>query len=335
VVVAAVIIAMALRAPDHATAPIGDGRDVSSYGFDLSSCVVSEELIVAAGFPRDGLLALDHPHGMPADEVERRNTEGRGKFLVASDRVVGVAIAGDARAYPLRLLRWHEVVNDTVGGVPVLISYNPLCDAVVVAERTVDGATLLFGVSGLLYNSNLLLYDRDENGSTPSLWSQLMGRAVAGPAAARGQRLTLLPAVLASWGDWLEQHPETRALEPLERLKSLYKRDPYHSYFGSDLLRFPVAPLPPAEGLALKERVTVVSVDDVDVPFALTRLAAAAGAPRGDWQTEVSGVPITIRFDSEIGTAEAQAPDGVPLGVRHAFWFAWHSMHPDIRDPLP
>jgi hypothetical protein len=335
VVVAAVIIAMALRAPDHATAPIGDGRSVSSYGFDLSTCLVDEELIVAAGFPRDGLLALDEPGLMPADEVERRNAEGRGKFLVASDRVVGVAIAGDARAYPLRLLRWHEVVNDTVGGVPVLISYNPLCDAVVVAERTVDEQTLEIGISGLLYNSNLLLYDRADSASASSLWSQLMGRAVAGPAAARQQRLTLLPAVLTSWGDWIDQHPETRVLEPLERLKSLYKRDPYHSYFGSDLLRFPVAPLPSSGDLALKERVTIVSVGDVDVPFALTRLATAAGTSRGEWQSEIAGVPITIRFDSELGIAEAQAPNGVPLGVRHAFWFAWYAMHPESGMPLP
>jgi hypothetical protein len=337
VVVAAVILIMALCAPRDRQESLGDGRTVSSYRFDLSTCLVPQDRIVAAGFPRDGLLALDDPPFMPAGEVERRNADGRGKFLVANDRVVGVAIAGDARAYPLRLLRWHEVVNDTVGGVPILVTYNPLCDAVVVAERRIQAEAVEFGVSGLLYNSNLLLYDRSGDAASASLWSQLQGRAVAGPAAAHGLRLRLLPAAVASWGDWFEQHPDTRVLAPLDRMKSLYKRNPYHSYFGSDLLRFPVSPLPPSDDIPLKERVTIVSVGDEHAVFALTRLAAAVGRARGVWHDELAGMPFEIRFDSELGTATVEPTDGTPTGfaVRHAFWFAWHAMHPDTGEPLP
>jgi hypothetical protein len=181
------------------------------------------------------------------------------------------------------------------------------------------------------------LYDRSGDAASASLWSQLQGRAVAGPAAARGQRLTLLPAAVANWGDWFEQHPDTQVLAPRDRMTSLYRRDPYHSYFGSDLLRFPVAPLPPSSDLAFKERVAAVSIGDHHAVFALTRLAAAVGATRGVWHGELAGVPIEINFDSETGAATVHAKDATPDGfaVRHAFWFAWYAMHPDTGEPLP
>jgi hypothetical protein len=123
------MLVLALIAPRRSgVARLGDGRTVASYGFDLTDALVPRNRIAAAGMPRDGLLALVNPATLTTAEVDAANHEGRGKFLLPHDRVLGLDLAGEARAYPLRLLRWHEVVNDRVGGRDVLVSYNPLCD---------------------------------------------------------------------------------------------------------------------------------------------------------------------------------------------------------------
>jgi hypothetical protein len=296
---------------------------------------VPEDQIVASGMPRDGMKAMVQPEAITVDEVDARNQEGRGKFLLDGDRVVGVAVNRQARAYPLRTMRWHEVVNDTLGGVPIVVSYNGLSDAVMAAERGVAGEELIFGVSGLLFNSNLLMYERRGDPTASSLWSQLQARAIAGPAA--GAALTLLPAALTSWGEWKARHPASDVLAPLEHLKRAYKRDPYHSYFGSDLLRFPVDPLPPPSDLALKERVVALRVDDRDAVFALSRIATATGADRGAWETRVDGLSIRIRFDLNRGTAlvDSLDPERALTATRQAFWFAWYASHPETPAPGP
>lgn len=334
--VAVVLLALALRSPrpEHG---LGDGRTVASYGFDLSSSLVPRDRIVPAGMPRDGLLALNEPAMLSVAAVEARNHEGRGKFLLPHDRVLGVALAGEARAYPLRLLRWHEVVNDRIGGRAVLVSYNPLCDSAVVCDRTVDGETLAFGVSGLVLNSNMLLFDRRAESQASSLWSQLEARAVTGPAAAAGARMELLPAAIATWEQWLAHHPDTTVLAPVERLRTLYKRDPYHSYFGSDLLRFPVEPLPASGELALKDRVLVVTAGGRDTVYALRRVADAAAANRGEWEGSAAGIPLRIDVELDAGAAlvEPLADPGPGFATRQCFWFAWYAAHPETPPPLP
>jgi len=336
--VVAALLLLALRSPRTSERhPLGDGRTAASYGFDLTTSLVPPDRIVPAGMHRDGLLALDEPALLAVAEVEARNHEGRGKFLLPHDRVLGVEVEGDARAYPLRLLRWHEVVNDRVGGRNLLISYNPLCDSAVVSERTGGGETLAFGVSGLVFNSNMLLYDRRAELEASSLWSQLEARAIAGPAAAAGARLAPVPAAIATWEQWLERHPRSRVLAPVDRLRTLYKRDPYHSYFGSDLLHFPVEPLPPPGELALKDRVLIVTTDGRDTVFALRRIAAAAGASSGAWESSAAGVPLRIRFDLDAGAAlvEPLADPGPGFATRQCFWFAWYALHPKAPPPLP
>jgi hypothetical protein len=336
--IVAALLLLALRAPRPGTPrPGGDGRTVASYGFDLSTCLAPRERIVPAGMHRDGLLALDEPAMLTVAEVDVRNLEGRGKFLLPHDRVLGVEVGGEARAYPLRLLRWHEVVNDRVGGRDLLISYNPLCDSAVVADRSVAGETLAFGVSGLVANSNLLLYDRRAQPDASSLWLQLEARALAGPAAAAGAGLELLPAAIATWEQWLERHPHTSVLAPVEHMRTLYKRDPYHSYFGSDLLHFPVEPLAPPGDLALKDRVLVVTAGGHHTVFALRSLAAAAGASSGTWEGAAAGVPLRIDFDLEAGAAlvEPLADPGPGFATRQCFWFAWYAWHPETPPSLP
>ncbi len=295
--------------------------------FDLADTTVPRKNLVRA-MNRDGVRALVAPMMIDAAEVDRFNREERGKMLVPDDRVIGVEISGDARAYPLRLMRWHEVVNDVVGGEPIAVTYSPLCDSVAVFRRELDDIEVELGVSGLLFNSNTLLYDRRTGPPATPLWTQLDGRPVAGPAPGSRPRLALRPASLTTWAAWRERFPATGVLAPLPEMKRPYKRDPYHSYFGSDLLRFPVDPLPPAEGLSLKDRLVIVTVDGEDAALPLPALATAAGARSGSFEVTTNGLALLIRFDADLGVADVE-PLGDPdrlTAVRYAFWFSWYAL---------
>ena len=318
----AVHVASLLGSKGHAR---GDGRHPASYGFDLSTSAVPPGEIVASGMPKDGLPALVDPIAWSLAEAGAAGGK-RSKFLVPSDRVIGVSLGGAARAYPLRLLVWHEVVNDTLGGRAIAVTYNPLCDSAVVLDRNVGGAPLTFGVSGLLYQSNLLLYDRQPPGRSESLWSQLLLSAVAGPAASEGKRLGALPAAVQTWGDWRGAHPGTTVLAPDARLAGQYKRDPYSSYFGSDLLRFPVNPLAPEDLGPRKTPVVALLVDGTWHAFTFTLLAARADAA-GHWSTAAGPVPVEfqVRRDSP-QTVLASSGSG-PLPTIQAFRFAWWAIH--------
>jgi len=146
--------------------------------------------------------------------------------LVDETAVIGVERAGRARAYPLAILDWHEVVNDTFGG-PLLVTYCPLCGSAVVAERTVAGSAARFGVSGKLYRGDLVMYDA----ATESLWSQLLATAIQGPRT--GDRLSLLPSRLTSWASWRAAHPDTKVLLPPPHSNTVRGRDATAPYFDS------------------------------------------------------------------------------------------------------
>ncbi len=176
--------------------PVGDGKHVESYGFALANLTVPRDMVVASGMPRDGLAPLVLPPLLTPARVDSLNRAIRGKYLTPDDRVIGVVLAGVARAYPVRVLDWHEVALDTLGGVPVAVCWHALSGAAVVLDRRQGAQVLTFGVSGLLYNSHHLLHDRQSE----SLWAPLLARAVAGPAA--GDTLALLPHTLMRWDDW-------------------------------------------------------------------------------------------------------------------------------------
>jgi hypothetical protein len=316
-----------LRLRRHAA--VGDGRTVASYRFDLGALTVPRGSIVASGAVKDGVRALVDPgvwtlSDLDAARLERRR---RGKVLVARDRVVGVSLRGGHRAYPLRFLAWHEVVNDTLSGEPIAVTYSPLCDSAAVFRRTVAGETLTFGVSGLLLNSNLLLYDRRPGGAGESLWGQLLARAIAGPGAAARHALEPLPLALTTWGEWLARHPDTTLLAPEESMVAEYKREPYGSYFGSDLLRFPVAPLPPA-GMPLKTPLVAVRTGTGFAAVTLPAVAARADAG-GRWSAAVDGVQLTFEYRDRPASVTVTNPDGESAAAFHAFYFAWYAAHRD------
>ena len=285
--------------------PRGDGRSAASYEFDLTTSLIPNDKIVSCGMVADALPPLTEPNTISLSKLSGLETIGHGKYIVPTDKVIGVVIHGVARAYPLRVLVWHEVVNDTVSDVPIVVTYNPLSQGIAVFDRRVNGETLTFGMSGLLYQSNLLLYDRESTHSSESLWSQLQSRAVTGPAAAAGRKLEWVSFSLARWDAWQADHPETTILAPVPGDGTKYGQDVYGTYFNSDELRFPVDPLPQKGGLSAKSHVFVT------------------GKP-GAWIV----TPLTVPTDES--RLEIVGPSGTTpvLGV-YAFWFAWFATHAD------
>ncbi|MFQ5670053.1 MAG: DUF3179 domain-containing protein [Acidobacteriota bacterium] len=203
----------------HASAQVANG-------FDLSGALIPVHEILGGGPPRDGIPALTDPPRVSAAAASR--------WLEEDDRVMGIARGKAAVAYPIRILNWHEIVNDRVGGEAIAISYCPLCGTGVVFDAEANGRRLLFGVSGLLYNSDILLYDR----GTMSLFSQMLFKAVTGPL--RGQELRLLPSVTTTWAAWRSRHPDTEVLSQALPYGRDYSTDPYHWYRRSGNTMFPV-----------------------------------------------------------------------------------------------
>lgn len=296
----------------------GDGRNPATYGFVLEPAAIPIDEIVASGMPRDGLPALVDPLVMPAADVDAANSQGRGKLLLPDDLVAGVRIGREARAYPLRFLVWHEVVNDTLGGEPIAVAHSPLTATTVAFRRRVGDRTLTFGVSGLLHNSGHLLYDR---GRGASLWSPLLLGPVTGPAVAAGDRLESVGVALCPWRRWRAENPATTLLAPDPALRREYRREPYASYFGSDLLRFPVRPLPPRPALGLKEPLLAVRLGGAFRAFPFRLVEERAGAD-GVWETEAEHVPLRFTATARPRAVTATSPDG-GLQTFYTAYFAW------------
>ena len=311
--------------------------------------------VVWGGVPFDGIPALDRPRVIPARKA---------RYLRNDDRVFGVVIRGEARAYPVRMLDWHEMVNDVVGGEPVTLAYCTLCGSGILYAGRVGDRTLTFGSSGLLFRSNKLMYDRQ----TLSLWHQMTGEPVIGPLAAGEIRLQRLPLVMTTWGEWRQQFPETTVLDPDTGYDRDYTRSPYARYFRSPDLMFPVWIRD--DRLPLKARVFVLFVRDTPVAFPIDRLRQ-----HPVWMAEVDAQRLVVITHPETGAVRAyeagdhmfvagSSPNEVvdaatgrhwrvtwealverdgPGRLRRlpghlAFWFGWYAFYPDTRlilEPIP
>jgi len=187
------------------------------------------EEIVWGGVQKDGIPALTNPDFIDASEAE---------YLNDSDLIFGVEINGDIRAYPYRIMDWHEMFNDVIGGIPVSLAYCTLCGSGILFDARIEGQDepFVFGSSGFLYRSNKLMYDQQ----THSLWNQFTGRPVVGELTGLGVELKILPVVTTTWGQWKNQYPKTKVLS----LDTGFSRDyspgkAYSSYFDSPNLMFP------------------------------------------------------------------------------------------------
>jgi hypothetical protein len=297
-------LALGLAAAWTAAADAAPAAEVKN-GFTLDASGVEAAEIIAGGPPRDGIPALDHPPHVPAEEAGWPGDE----------IVLGVAWGGEARAYPVAILEWHELVNDDLGGRPILVSYCALCGTGIVFDRRVAGSARGFGVSGLLYRSDLLLYDRE----TESLWSQISARALTGPS--RGLRLAVVRSRIVSWERWRREHPQTGVLSGETGHDRDYGNSPYGDYAHSEELLFPVAqdrrfhPKMPTLGLRLP--------DGPARGYPASELVRAGGRV----EESFAGQRVAVAYDPDAQVFDVEAPEAVE--VIEGFWFAWAAFHPE------
>jgi hypothetical protein len=233
-------------------------------------------------------------------------------------------VGGEAHAYPVHLLEYHQIVNDTLGGVPIAVTYDPLTATHRVFKRELDGSTLSFGVSGLLYNSGFLMYDRQSE----SLWSQFEGRAIAGPLAGRKLESIRVSQPLA--GAWAEAHPDSKVLARPDMYHIDYRYSPFAQYTIRDSIPFPVN----AENDRYHPKRLVVGLVADGVSAAI--LDSAVMKAGGSIDLEFEGRPVRVRYDRDNAVFSWEVPDDVQ--VTESYWFAWKAFHPDTRvlgDPPP
>jgi hypothetical protein len=214
----------------------------------LPEPLVDPDLLLSGGPPPDGIPAIDEPVFQPADEAG---------WLQDDDPVLSLTVGEETRAYPLQVMTWHEIVNDTVGGVPVAVTYCPLCNSGVAFERRVDGRVLSFGTSGMLYADNLVMYDRQ----TESLWPQLSGQASIGVLT--GEKLVAIPMGVVAWSDFRDANPSARVLTRDTGFDRPYGSNPYVGYDDPDGSLLFGLPGEADERLPVKERVVGI-VDGAD-----------------------------------------------------------------------
>ena len=219
---------------------------------DFSLHSVPYDEIRGGGVPQDGIPPIDNPKFVTAQEAD--------DWLGDREPVIALEIDGDVRAYPLQILTWHEIVNDEVGGVPVSVTFCPLCNAAIVFDRRLDGVVYDFGTSGNLRNSDLIMWDRQ----TQSWWQQFSGEAIVGTLT--GRKLTFLPSSIVSFGFFKEAYPDVKVLSRDTGFSRSYGRNPYAGYDRADNPPFLFDGV--LDGRLLpKERVAAVTVGEVDLAF--------------------------------------------------------------------
>jgi len=295
--------ALAQATPLHVAAQGGPN------GFDIRGALIPPDAIQRGGPPRDGIPSIDRPRFVAAAQ----------SGLADDERVLGLALAGVTRAYPVRILNWHEIVNDRLAGRAVVLTYCPLCGTGVAFDARIAGRDAVFGVSGLLYNSDVLLYDRGSD----SLWSQLMAQAVSGPM--KGTRLQPLPLTHTTWADWRQRHPRTQVLSADTGFVRDYTRNPYEGYEQVQALMFEVEHRD--ERFPVKEWVLGLRLGGEARAYPFSVLAQRADA-QGRLRDRVGGRDVEIRFDRAHRSAEAFDAAGQPLPGVMAYWFAWVAFNP-------
>ena len=278
-------------------------------GFDISNASVPANEIRRGGPPRDGIPSIDDPKFADVADID---------FLKPEDLVFGIEVDGERRAYPLRVLVWHEIVNDVIGEQAVAITYCPLCGTAMAFDRKFGEQTLNFGVSGLLYQSDVLMYDRE----TESLWSQLAMKSISGTKI--GTKLNWLSGELMSWKAWSDRYPKSKLLTTETGHMRSYDHDAYRGYRQTPKLMFPV----PQNRTELENKAWVAGVV-VDGKAAAFSLDALADAPEQRAIIELSDTPLVIRYHAESRRLTATDEKGTPVPVVQVYWFAWQAFYPD------
>lgn len=294
---------------------LSKARQEFTTDFTLASIDLGE--IKSGGPPKDGIPAIDSPVFKPIGEIDD---------IAPTEPVVGLVVNGAWKAYPLRILMFHEITNDVIGGVPVSVTFCPLCNAVVVFDRRVEGHVLDFGTTGRLRNSDLLMYDRQ----TESWWQQFLGEALVGEMT--GTLLEILPSRLESFEYFKARAPETALVQvPNNPGMRPYGSNPYDGYDGSAFPFLYDGEVP--DGIKPLERVVALKGKTEAWSLALLRQEREITATDGTvlrWTPGQNSALDTYRIDEgkDVGNVTAMKDgEDVPYFVDLAF--AFHAFRPD------
>lgn len=277
-------------------------------GFDLSGSLIDSNEIHHGGPAKDGIPAIDKPVFIAARQAD---------YLHNEDMVLGLAINGIAKAYPIKILNYHEIVNDFFLKQAVVISYCPLCGSGIGYSANIEGLNTTFGVSGLLYNSDVLLYDRETN----SLWSQLLSKAISGER--KGIELDMLPVNHTTWQGWKKQYPDTVVLSDNTGFDRNYSRTPYGNYDKSQSLYFPVSQL--NKDYHPKEYVLGLKLSGKTKVYPFAELSKI----KSPYKDSFAGKNVTIVFDAKNRTGKIFNESQNEIPIVASFWFAWMAFYPE------
>ena len=312
-------------APVSAYFTVGNNPLLSFMDRDFAGVEENESRIdltdlLSGGPPKDGIPSIDEP------EFDTAKTTPFPK----SETILAIEINGDARAYPYGILNWHEIVNDTVGGAPVSITYCPLCDTGIAFSRVIGGKETTFGVSGKLFQSCLVMYDRE----TDTLYSQPWGIGVAGKETNKAlKRFALTKTTL---GAWLAKHPDSKILATKTGNERDYSRYPYGSYFTDDALIFPVRNLNKLK-TDRKELISYIWEADDGAPKNLFsgkkgRIVQADLEKRGVMELNFGDEKITAKWDRQMNTPRFFKSSGKEIPSSSAFGFVWPGFFIDEQE---
>jgi hypothetical protein len=281
-------------------------------GFDLSDALIPVDEVHRGGPPRDGIPSIDNPKFVPASgELPWRE----------DDLVMTYDHGQEWYAFPIGILNWHEIVNHGASEKPVLITFCPLCGTGMAFDPNVEGRTLTFGVSGLLYNSDLLMYDHQ----TESLWSQIEGRAISGPLA--GSKLEPVAIRHELWRKWRNRVGDAgRVLSTDTGHRRNYRQSPYGDYDHSERLYFPVSST--SRKYHPKTWVLGWTYNGESKAWPFPELADHGD---GVLEDQIGGRKVSVHFDADVPSAELRDESGKLLPATRAFWFAWYTFHPETQ----
>jgi hypothetical protein len=303
------------------------GVETTGWKTDFSKHTVPLSEFVSGGPGKDGIPAIDEPKFVSVDEAA--------EWLEDREPVIELEVEGEARAYPIQILIWHEIVNDTVAGRPVAVTFCPLCNTALAFDRRVDGQVLDFGTTGNLRSSDLVMYDRQ----TETWWQQFGGEAVVGEFASA--ELEQVPARIVAWEDFAARHPEGNVLSRDTGHNRDYGANPYRGYDDVDSPPFFGSRNSDDDRLAPKERVVFIErgEDAVAVPFTALETARRVEVEVGGELLEVVWIPgVRSALDSTniyegrtVGSARVRsAESGAPVTFDTPFWFAVAAFRPDV-----
>lgn len=279
-----------------------------AFDFQMNPATIPLGKIQPGGPSKDEIPSLDNPTFVSADAAT---------FLKSSDRIIGVSIGKEAKAYPLKILNWHEIINDQIDNKRIVVTYCPLCGTGMVFDAQVDRKEIQFGVSGLLYNSDILMFDRQTN----SLWSQLKMEGVTGPMA--GKKLILMDSVLTTWGDWKARNPNSKVLSIKTGHHRDYDFDPYEGYDKSETLNFPVDPLDSSRHP--KDLIYGIFINGQPRAYPFKELAKRSADLTEKWGEK----EISISYDSTHQNVRITDSNKIIIPGITSYWFAWKAFYPD------